>query len=219
MTRSGNVIAYNDDSFQDLDSTIIDLTLPETGTYYVEVTAADKPGEPTNQTGAYELFMYTFATDGDPPAGDTMYAGSGDDTLIGGAGDDTIAAHPNDTIIYGSGTPTFLSNAPYLDVTVSGPTPAGERGTERHAHRLVHRPRRRRHAYLRLARGRLERPADRRRVWSLVHVQPRERRDVHRHVHRVGRGRRGRHGHCDAHVTRCSSGPHGPHDHAERGGR
>ena len=66
--------------------------------------------------------MYTFATDGDPPAGDTMYAGAGDDTLIGGAGDDTIVAHPNDTIIYGSGTPTFLSNAPYLDVTVAGPT-------------------------------------------------------------------------------------------------
>ena len=35
---SGNVIAYNDDSFQDQDSTILDLTLPETGTYYVEVT-------------------------------------------------------------------------------------------------------------------------------------------------------------------------------------
>jgi hypothetical protein len=119
---SGNVIAYDDDSFQDLDSTIIDLTLPETGTYYVEVTASDKPGEPTNQTGAYELFMYTFSTDGDPPAGDSLYAGSGDDTLIGGAGDDTIVAHPNDTIIYGSGTPTFLTNAPYLDVTVTGPT-------------------------------------------------------------------------------------------------
>ena len=34
--------------------------------------------------------------------------------------DDTIAAHPSDTIIYGSGTPTFLSNAPYLDV-IAGP--------------------------------------------------------------------------------------------------
>ena len=33
---SGQVIAYNDDSFQDTDSTIIDLTLPTTGTYYVD---------------------------------------------------------------------------------------------------------------------------------------------------------------------------------------
>ena len=39
---SGKVIAYNDDSFQDYDSTIIDLTLPSTGTYYVEVTPFTK---------------------------------------------------------------------------------------------------------------------------------------------------------------------------------
>ena len=50
-----------------------------------------------------------------------MYAGSGDDTLIGGVGDDTIAALPTDTIIYGSGTATLLSKAPYLDVT-AGPS-------------------------------------------------------------------------------------------------
>ena len=41
---NGNVIAYNDDSFQDTDSTILDLTLPTTGTYYVEVTASAKEG-------------------------------------------------------------------------------------------------------------------------------------------------------------------------------
>ena len=67
----GNVVAFNDDSFQSQDSTIIDLTLPSTGTYYVEVTPYSNPGETTNQTGAYELFLYTFATDGDPPAGDS----------------------------------------------------------------------------------------------------------------------------------------------------
>ncbi len=41
---NGNVIAYDDDSFQDTDSTIIDLTLPTTGTYYVEVTASAHAG-------------------------------------------------------------------------------------------------------------------------------------------------------------------------------
>src|SRR5262249_8633949 len=74
----GNVSASTDASFQDYDSTIIDLTLPTRGTYYVEVTASPKllqPGEPiSDDTGPYELFLYTFATNGDPPAGDTMYA-------------------------------------------------------------------------------------------------------------------------------------------------
>ena len=71
---NGDVIAFNDDSFQDYDSTIIDLTLPTTGTYYVEVTPSNSEPAAAGQTGAYELFMYTFATNGDPPAGDTMYA-------------------------------------------------------------------------------------------------------------------------------------------------
>ena len=87
------MIEYNDDSFQDSDSSIIDLTLPTTGTYYAMVTSSPKSvslKEPL--TGDYELFMYTFATDGDPPAGDSLYAGSGDDTIIAGSADDTIAA-------------------------------------------------------------------------------------------------------------------------------
>ena len=64
---SGNVVAYNDDSFQDTDSKIIDLTLPATGTYYVEVSRAllRALGQPL--TGAYELFIYTFASDGSHP--------------------------------------------------------------------------------------------------------------------------------------------------------
>ena len=64
---SGQVIAYNDDSFQDSDSSIIDLTLPTTGTYYAMVTSSPKSvslGEPL--TGDYELFMYTFATGARP---------------------------------------------------------------------------------------------------------------------------------------------------------
>ena len=64
---SGQVIDYNDDSFQDADSSIIDLTLPTTGTYYAMVTSSPKSaslGEPL--TGDYELFMYTFATGARP---------------------------------------------------------------------------------------------------------------------------------------------------------
>ena len=63
-------------------------------------------------TGDYELFMYTFAPGSDPPAGDSLYAGSGDDTIIAGSADDTIAAEPQDTIVYGSGTVTMLKTLP-----------------------------------------------------------------------------------------------------------
>ncbi len=126
---SGQVIAYNDDSFQDSDSTIIDLTLPYTGTYYAMVTSSPKSaslGEPL--TGDYELFMYTFSagttpasTPGTAGPGDSLYAGSGDDTIIAGTGDDTVAAQlPADTLIYGSGTVNLISKAPYLDVAITG---------------------------------------------------------------------------------------------------
>jgi hypothetical protein len=118
---TGKVIAFNDDSFQSQDSTIIDLTLPSTGTYYVEVTAFSDPGQTTQQTGAYELFLYTFAAATDPGLGDTIYGGSGNDTIIAGPGDDTIVAdQPKDTILYGSGTVAFQGKAPYLNVTAGG---------------------------------------------------------------------------------------------------
>ena len=96
---SGQVIEYNDDSFQDSDSSIIDLTLPTTGTYYAMVTSSpNSVALKQPLTGDYELFMYTFAAgttaaypSTTPGLGDTMYAGSGDDTIIAGSADDTIA--------------------------------------------------------------------------------------------------------------------------------
>ncbi len=109
---SGQLIASNDNSFQDSDSSIIDLTLPTNGTYYVMVTSSPNSAalkEPL--TGDYELFMYTFATGGDPPAGDSLYAGSGDDTIVAGTADDTMAAQPQDVVIYGSGAVTALAGA------------------------------------------------------------------------------------------------------------
>ena len=42
FNSSGQVIDSNDDSFQDSDSSIIDLTLPYTGTYYAMVTSSPK---------------------------------------------------------------------------------------------------------------------------------------------------------------------------------
>ena len=129
FNSSGQVIEYNDNSFQDADSSIIDLTLPYTGTYYAMVTSSPNSvslKEPL--TGDYELFMYTFATAGDPPAGDSLYAGSGDDTIVAGTADDTIAPLPQDTIIYGSGTVELLKHAPYLNVS-AGPNQVVDEGT------------------------------------------------------------------------------------------
>ncbi len=149
FNSAGQVIAYNDDSFQDADSTIIDLTLPYTGTYYAMVTSSPKSvplDEPL--TGAYELFIYTFATGSNnalsadslsaqgfggttgtsPGLGDTMYAGSGDDTIIAGAGDDSIAGlSPEDVVSYGSGTVSQEGKAPYIDVT-AGPNQTVSQG-------------------------------------------------------------------------------------------
>ena len=100
---SGNVIAFNDDSFQDTDSTIIDLAaaLDRHLLRGGHAVLGRSGSAAASRTGDYELFMYTFATNGDPPAGDTMYGESGTDTrFIAGAGDDTIAAQlPKDTII------------------------------------------------------------------------------------------------------------------------
>ena len=120
-------VASNNNSFQTDDSWILDYTLPSTGTYFVAVGA--NAATASGQSGYYELFMYTFALGSDPPAGDTMYAGSGDDTLIGGPADDTVLAYlPPDTIIYGSGEMIFINSVPFLNVS-AGPNQTVDEGT------------------------------------------------------------------------------------------
>ena len=72
---NGQLIATNDDQFEPSDSTILDLTLPATGTYTVEVDVFHSTdpsfNDPTSpnyrpvayydaQQGDYELFMYSF---------------------------------------------------------------------------------------------------------------------------------------------------------------
>ena len=123
---NGNVIAYNDDSFQDTDSTIIDLTLPTTGTYYIEVTASPIDKRPGNDAHGPETTSSSCTrsppgpprrTPTTPGLGDTIYAGSGDDTIFAGSADDAIEAQPQDTIVYGSGTVTILPANPSLNVS------------------------------------------------------------------------------------------------------
>ena len=119
-------MASDDDSFQDQDSILYDVTMPYTGTYYLQV----KTFVPTDQfniaedsgVGRYELFAYSFAATpaagsavlpsvvARPPArtpaamdGDTLIGGSGHDTLIGSSANDLIAIAPGDVVLGGSG--------------------------------------------------------------------------------------------------------------------
>src|SRR5207248_7532362 len=72
----GQVIAYNEKEFESLDSTLLDVMLPETGTYYVGVDSLLGAGD-------YQLFMYSFATGSGPGSGDTLVGGNGNVTLRG----------------------------------------------------------------------------------------------------------------------------------------
>ncbi len=115
VPSSSGGLATDDDSFQDQDSIIYDVTLPYTGTYYVQVktfVGTDQFGITHDSgVGRYELFAYSFAatpagnsdfselstnSDASPAAmaGDTLIGGSGDDTLIGSSASDLIATAP-----------------------------------------------------------------------------------------------------------------------------
>ncbi|MBX9628069.1 MAG: tandem-95 repeat protein [Gemmataceae bacterium] len=99
--------ATNDDEYE-LDSAVVDLVLPEDGTYTVEVsgfTAAD--------TGSYELFVYRF---------DAGNLGDSGDVLDGRDGDDVLTLTPgNDRAAGGDGNDTFrFSNALAGTDTVGG---------------------------------------------------------------------------------------------------
>ncbi len=52
--------AFNDDEFETLDSILLDVLIPETGTYYIRVAGFG------SSTGDYEMFAYTFSTVPEP---------------------------------------------------------------------------------------------------------------------------------------------------------
>jgi hypothetical protein len=86
----GQVIAYNDDQFEPSDSSILDLTLPASGTYTVEVDSFHTTDPSFNDPdasnydpaayydakhGAYELFIYAFSAYDAHPDPDNFAAG------------------------------------------------------------------------------------------------------------------------------------------------
>jgi hypothetical protein len=117
-------VAYNQHGFESADSTLLDVTLPETGTYYVGIDSFDQ-----KTTGNYQLFMYSFATLPGSAGGDTLVAGIGNDTLVGSSGNDQfVGVKPTDVIVAGSGTPTIeysTRTPPTLSVSDAGGTYSG----------------------------------------------------------------------------------------------
>ena len=119
---NGQVLAYNVHEFESPDSTLLDVTLPTTGTYYVGVDSLL-----SLTAGNYQLFMYTFATTGASGAtGDTMVGGTGNDTMYGSSGNDLFlfaqGSSGNATLYAGSGQNTLnLSGAPGEHVTLVPP--------------------------------------------------------------------------------------------------
>ena len=135
VPTSGGGLATDDDSFQDQDSILYDVTMPYTGTYILQV----KTFVPTNfgvaqdnGVGRYELFAYSFAatptsspsiagdaTTAGASDGDTLIGGSGDDTLIGSSANDLIAVAAGDVVLGMSGADTIDSLPSGLSVTGS----------------------------------------------------------------------------------------------------
>ena len=101
----GKLLGWDDDQFESSDSSILDLTLPTSGTYTVEVDSfGDATGNPSaaGTSGDYELFMYRFAA-----YNPTATTGGGTDTLIAGTG--------NDTLIGGTGNTKFVLNTSAIE--------------------------------------------------------------------------------------------------------
>ena len=118
------------------------------------VTPYADQGQPSQQTGEYELF-HVHVRNQRRPAGrrhDVRWLGQRHDHRRRGRRHDR-GLPPKDTIILrlGHRDPDFQGSLPGRDRRAQ---PDGQRGTERHPDRLVHRPVRLRHPHLRLARRR-----------------------------------------------------------------
>src|SRR5207249_4681716 len=79
--------AFNNNEFETPDATIIDLTLPATGKYFV-VVQNDDVANPLNVVPGpnYELFIYRFGVYLPNDGNDTFVASAGNDLIDGGTG-------------------------------------------------------------------------------------------------------------------------------------
>ena len=73
MGNDGKLVTWNDDQFEPSDSSIIDQTLPTTGTYTIEVDSYQHATGQPSPGGDYELFMYRFAAYNATSGADQIY--------------------------------------------------------------------------------------------------------------------------------------------------
>src|SRR5262249_38595515 len=106
------VPAVGDDGPEFLDSEIVDLRLPDDGTYYIEVDTFTNALTPDVDTGQYELFVYKFDAGNPDDVADVFDGQGGNDTLVGGLGNDALTGGPGDDGLKGGpGNDTYLNPA------------------------------------------------------------------------------------------------------------
>jgi Ca2+-binding RTX toxin-like protein len=111
---SHNLVAYfvspavNDDGPESTDATILDLTLPADGTYFIEVDTFAPAAGPDTDVGSYELFAYRFDAGNADDVGDVLDGLGGNDTVSGGLGNDVVKGGlGNDALKGGTGDDTY----------------------------------------------------------------------------------------------------------------
>ena len=111
IAPDGQVIGFNVHEFESADSTILDVTLPSNGTYYIGIDNVLNDLGIATPAVNYELFAYSFAEGGPTSAaGPSLYAGSGNDILVA-SGDTLIGGTGNDTLVGSSGNDNFQVNS------------------------------------------------------------------------------------------------------------
>ncbi len=142
--------AFNDDGFEPTDSILIDVRLPSSGTYFVEVDTfsfhipefpqyitdfdaasfcAGRVGDircDDTDTGDYELLIYRFAPGNNATPGDSLVGGAGADTFVGASGNDVYFSDGLDVFAGPVGPFTSVSNNPPTLVSVNNLPPRQE---------------------------------------------------------------------------------------------
>ena len=124
----GTLLAFNDDDFEGTkDATLLDILLPQAGSYFVSVGLSRSPAN-TSLGGRYELFLTRFSVGvPGPVVGDTIVGGAGIDTLLGSTADDTFYASVADTVQGRGGVDTtIIQGTPPVLSAIAQPAPVVE---------------------------------------------------------------------------------------------
>ncbi len=110
---NGQLLTWNDDQFEPSDSSIIDETLPTTGTYTVEVDDYQHATGQASTGGDYELFMYRFAA---------YNTTTGTDVLVSSSNPNVALTPSTTNAVYGQGITFSVAVTPngFANVTPGG---------------------------------------------------------------------------------------------------